>query len=131
MVIVKGKWKGDYMKKYIINYAVIIVVLLVMALTHGIPFGIKISEIKELYGINPRINQSVVLIFNAIIMAGCIIRTIQITLQKENTVPLKWFIPVAVLVSFVFIPLFATKYILIPSMKVIYKFWSLFSWVMR
>lgn len=119
------------MKKYIITYVVLFAILLVMGLTHGIPFGVTVSEVDEIFGIMPKISKHIVLIYNIGIMLGCLIGAILITMKKDNTFSLKWLIPVVMLVSFVFLPIGMSKHLCIQPKETFTQIWSLVSLAMR
>lgn len=115
------------MKKYIIWYVVLGAVLLILGLTHGIPLGIVIAQIDENYGIMPKISQHIVLIYNIVIMLGCLAGSILIARKKDNKFKLRWLMPVVMIVSFVFLPVGMSKHMCIAPRETIYEFWSLFS----
>ncbi len=119
------------MKKYIIIYIILFAILLVMGLTHGIPFGITISVVEEPFGILPKTNKHIVLIYNIVIMLGCMIATIIVTRKKDNTIPLKWLVPIVMLGSFVFLPVGMSKHFLVAPKETIIQAWSLISLAMR
>lgn len=132
MMAVKWKCKGEsHEEKYIITYIVLLAILLIMRLTHGIPFGIMVSEIDELYGIVLKINKHIVLIYNIVIMLGCLVGTILVTVKKDNTFSLKWLIPIVMLISFLFLPIGMSKHICIQPNETFIEMWSLVSLAMR
>ncbi len=119
------------MKKYIIIYILLLVILLVMGLTHGIPFGITVSEIDCTRGFLPIISSDIVLIYNIVIMLGCLVCAILVTTQKDNIFFLKWLIPIVMLISFIFLPVGMSKHICFQPKETIIEIWSLVSMAMR